>query len=308
MYPIFDLHSDLLSYLTEKPSRTPLDPESRSSLPQLEAGHVAHQLLAVFTETKLGSTLRAKAQLDAFAKLSHPKIQFQIAFESGSGFAEEGEPLSLSLERLERILKAIGKVAYISLTWNGENRLGGGTGSSTGLKEDGKTLLEWMSDRKIAVDFSHTSDPLAEGILDYIDRKGLKLPVLASHSNFRKIMPMDRNLPDWLAKELIARKGIIGMNLFAPFLQTEDAIIRHVEYGLQLKGEHALAFGADFFCDTDFTDLVMKYPNTPPYFPATANASCYPNLLNRLQKALELDDLMLQRISNGNAKRWAGAV
>lgn len=308
MYPIFDLHSDLLSYLIDKPARTPLDKESRSSLPQLEAGHVSHQVLAVFTEVKSGSTLRARKQLDAFAKLSHPKIRFQIAFESGSGFAEEGEPLSHSLERLAKTLKEVGSIAYISLTWNGENRLGGGTGSTLGLKDDGKVLLQWMSDQKIPVDFSHTSDPLAEGILNYIDSQGLKLPVLASHSNFRKITPMDRNLPDWLAKELIARKGIIGMNLFAPFLQTEDAIIRHIEYGLQLKGEHALAFGADFFCDADFTDLVLKYPNMPAYFPKSANASCYPDLLNRLQKALGLDESMLKRIASGNAQQWAGAV
>ena len=120
------------------------------------------------------------------------------------------------------------------MTWDGENRFGGGVGSKQGLKEDGKRLLEWMTGKQIAIDFSHTSDALAEGILTHIDQERLVLPVMASHSNFRSITDCARNMPDWLAQELIRRKGILGLTLFAPFIHKSDptAIIRHVEYAL----------------------------------------------------------------------------
>ena len=251
-YPIIDLHSDLLSYLRMGKGRTPHDLISRSALPQLKSGGVKLQTLAIFTHTQKGSTAIAQEQIEALKQLasayfqdcalyspnnsekSSVPIHFIPAFENASGFSEEGEPLAQSFARLEQIQRDLGPILYIGMTWDGENRFGGGVGSKQGLKEDGKRLLEWMAGKQIAVDFSHTSDPLAEGILTYIDQEKLTLPVMASHSNFRSITDYARNMPDWLAQELIRRQGILGLTLFAPFIHKSDptAIIRHVEYAL----------------------------------------------------------------------------
>lgn len=324
MMPVIDLHSDLLSYLQMNDTRSPLTPDSRCSLPQLEAGNVHLQILALFTETGPGSTERAYQQYRAFLKLTKNfaiqctpynssslafkqmlPTQLLLAFENASGFAEESEPLDKVFQRLNAFLQEVEKLAYIGMTWDGENRFGGGVGSQAGLKEDGKYLLHWLSQNKIAIDFSHTSDRLAEEILTYIDQEKLDLPLVASHSNFRTITPLPRNLPDWLALELIQRRGIIGLNFFGPFIRKEDPEVlwQHIEYGLSLKAHSTLAFGADFFCDQDFPNVAQKYQTQMPFFPEYGNASCYPAILSTMQKKLQLNAEFLEGIAYKNARR-----
>lgn len=302
-FPIIDLHSDLLSYLTDQPGRSPEDALSRSSYAQLMQGNVKLQTLAIFSLTKKGSTLKAKTQIDQFLTLPPTPISFLPAFENASCFAEEAEPLSQVIKRLEGHVKTLSKVFYISLTWDDENRFGGGNRTTIGLKEDGKQLLEWMSGKKIAIDLSHTSDPLAYDILDFTLQKGLNIPVLASHSNFRKISDYPRNLPEEIAKEIIARKGVIGLNFFAPFIHKTDpsALARHVEYALDLGAEHALCFGADFFCDADAPHLLHKYQRKEAYYTSLSNSACYPYALELFTQNLGLKEEQLLKIAIQNA-------
>ncbi|MCI0382028.1 MAG: membrane dipeptidase, partial [Chlamydiae bacterium] len=214
--PVVDLHCDLLAYLRKNKTRTIYDLDSRCSYPQLKEGNVKLQVLAIFTETESGSEKMGEEQVAIAKKLSNKKsnsfspftgrlteeISFLPAFENSSSFCGEDEPLSKGLNRLEKMVKDLGKILSISLTWNGENRFGGGVGSFKGLKKDGEHLLEWMDQKGIAVDFSHASDFLAYDILNHIEKKKLSIPVMASHSNFRSIQNELRNLPDELAKEI----------------------------------------------------------------------------------------------------------
>ncbi len=305
---VVDLHCDLLEYLAHAPGRDPYDEACCVCFPKLKQGHVIHQVTAIFCETKPGSTQIAEKQINWFHQIAQnvEAITLTPAFENASGFAEESEPLSVALKRLEGWAQAMHHIAYISLTWNGENRFGGGTGSNKGLKSDGKILIDWMATKGIPIDFSHTSDKLAEEILNYCDAQGLHLPVLASHSNFREICSQERNLPEWLAQELIRRKGVIGLNLFAPFIHKTDptALIRHVEYGLSLGGHETLCFGADFFHASDMEALLKKHHCTTPYFPRYSNASCYPHLLEDLIAHLSLTPEVASQIAHHNALRF----
>ena len=319
--PIIDLHSDLLSYLADNLKRTPNDPASRCSYPQLNDGHVKLQTLAIYTSTSTHSVEKGKAQVEQFLKLiTHHPTQFSLyksplntqnsliqiipSFENAPSFASETEPLSEAITRLDKYLKQIGSPFYISLTWDEENRFGGGNRTMVGLKEDGKHLLEWMNGKHIAIDVSHTSDRLAHDLFNVIDQNNFDIPVIASHSNFRTISPYSRNLPDDIAKEIIRRKGLIGLNFFAPFIHKTDytAILRHVEYGLSLGGGNALCFGADFFCDIDFHDVLMqKYQTTQAFHPELSNASAYPFLLGLLIDKLKLSEEQLLKIASKNA-------
>ncbi len=325
-YAVVDLHSDLLSYFNHQSGRTPDEPISRCSYPQMLAGHVKLQTLAIFSATSAFSVRRAEEQIsqlqslfrqypDIFAPLSQisdlhsspaPTVNLIAAFENASGFALEDEPIKASLERLARLHKILGNIFYIGMTWDGENRFGGGVGSSAGLKEDGKRLLEWLSGQRIAVDFSHTSDKLAYEIIEYIDKHGLQIPLMASHSNFRTVTDMPRNLPDEIAKELIRRKGLIGLNFIVPFISWTDPTVwlRHVEYGLSLGGADALSFGADFFCDADFPHIKEKYNGAPLFYPEYGNASCYPYVLEQLANHLKLDEDQLKKIASENALKF----
>ena len=71
--------------------------------------------------------------------------------------------------------------------WNQENRFGGGNASDVGLKREGELFLEYLGGKGVAIDLAHPSDALAHDILNYIDKKSLKVTPIASHSNFRVI-------------------------------------------------------------------------------------------------------------------------
>lgn len=309
-YPIVDLHCDLLLYLALDKKRTPFDPVARCSEPQLAAGNVKLQILAIAAFTDYCSVLFGQREAEIYQQLILEGVFKQFdgeltditsvcaAIENASALFIEGEPLETGLERLEELLKHI-PLFYLSLTWSGENRFGGGNGTQIGLKEDGKVLLEFLAGRGIAIDFSHTSDPLAEGILNHIDKKGLQLPVMASHSNFRAVHNHERNLPDSIAQEIIARNGIIGMVLYSKFLRDPQQVAEQIAHAYELGGEKAIAFGSDFFC---FDDLRL-FPTSLPeigFFPEVSDASKFPALLEIIQKEISLTQEQLTALSSGN--------
>lgn len=322
MSPIADMHCDLLLYLSQNSGRTALNPEVRCSLPQLRAGNVKLQTMAVFTLTEKGSTLKAQNQLEHFAQLpqKYPEdfyivkkndplepifpthaIKILLAIENASGLFEEDEPLENGFQRIQSIENNVGKISYISLTWNLENRLGGGAHTTIGLKEDGRKVIDFLHQKKIALDLSHTSDHLAYDILNYVEKKDLKIPIIASHSNFRTIRHVPRNLPDEIAKEIIRRKGVIGFVLYRDFVGAESPLdfIRQCEYLLKLNGASHGCFGADFFCGTDLPPAFQK-PLDKLFFVDFQDASVYQSILDLWKKNLGLSLEILEGIAYRN--------
>jgi microsomal dipeptidase-like Zn-dependent dipeptidase len=282
-----------LLYLSGDKKRTAFDDAPRCSLPQLKKGGVKTQVLAVFSETQQGSSLAAKKQISLFPEaLFHEHgITPMLAIENASCICSEEDDLEVSLKWFSSLPH---EFLYISLTWNQENRFGGGAESTAGLKEDGRRLLQFMDGKGIAVDFSHTSDALAFDILEEIDKKGLQIPVMASHSNFRAITDHKRNLPDALAKEIIKRKGIIGLNFVNLFVgESPENLLDHVEHALSLGAENSLCFGADFF-------YVGDLDKTRPFhfFEEMNDASCYPFVLDLLRTKVE--ESVIEKICHQN--------
>jgi len=294
---IVDLHCDLLGYLALSPDRTPQDPAPHCSIPQLLQGGVTTQVTAIYTDTDRTSLLCGLKQIECFKNL--PKqgaLKFIPAFENASSFCLESEPLSTVLKRLDHILTQISPL-YIGLTWNGENRFGGGIGADAGLKEDGKELLRYLSGKGIAIDLSHASDSLSHGIFNCIDQESLSLRVMASHCNFRSVQDPPRNLPDEIAKEVFKRGGVMGLVFFSLFLKSPDQLLEHIEHGLSLGGENALAFGADFFSQLD----VPKAWHDEGFHPEMSNASCYPCVLDMLKQSGTLSKSQIEKIASKNA-------
>lgn len=324
---IADLHCDLLFYLRVDPSRSPFNDDSRCSIPQLRKGNVKLQTLAIFTETQQGSSAQGMEQAEIFKTLAgkYPdefqpvqspqqllgllegsRIGIISAIENASSFCEEEGLLSDGLENLRTLFGKVGRPLYISLTWNTENRFGGGAKTQKGLKEDGARLLEFLDGKQIAVDLSHASDLLAVDILSYMDAKNLHIPLVASHSNVRSVTEVWRNLPDELIKEVIRRGGVIGLNFVRPFLG-EDPVrgfIRHVEAFMKLGAVNQICFGADFFCDDDVVTLrpgSKSYSDSDEwFFQDYANASCYGRLLDLLKSELDLSEEALIKLAYGN--------
>lgn len=320
--PIIDLHCDLLFYLEEKPERTARHREVHCSIPQLHEGSVKLQILALFTRTGVDSVRKGTQQAEIYKNLPflYPqdfcccqvredfihseKISILPAIENASGFWDEQEPFEVGLKRLKFWIQTIGSPLYISLTWNMENRFGGGNATKVGLKEDGKRLLDELHQQNIAIDFSHTSDALADGILNYIESNHLSIPVLASHSNARRIADHPRNLPDPIAKEIFRRGGVIGLNFYHLFVgQSEEGFIRHIDHWLQMGGEKQICFGADFFYEGDAQAILPNGPKLP-YFEEYQNAGCYERLLGLLQKELKLPESILEGLAYKNAENF----
>jgi len=313
MMPVADLHCDLLAYLASKEARHAESEEARCSLPQLQKGNVVLQTLAVYTETGKEAVASAERQMTIFRTLptlypegfqhlktlempqemSRPngKVHVIAAIENASGLCGESEKLENAFSRFDQYRETAGPLLYISLTWNHENRFGGGNHSKVGLKPDGEKILEYIDGKKIAIDLSHTSDALAHDILNYIDAKGLKIIPIASHSNFRKIAKQPRNLPDELAKEVIRRKGVIGLNFVKAFIgkQFPDDFTRQVDYARSLGGLDYHCFGADFFFDKDMP--IALHPFMPFFFPRFGSSACYPDMIDYLNEVFTKQEL-----------------
>jgi membrane dipeptidase len=289
---IADFHCDLLLFLGKDSSRTFHDPLSRCSLPQLKRGGVVFQNLAIFSCTESDSVAIGERQVQLFEKFfrsSHESVIFRASIENSSAFAGEEEPLDRVFRRLETWIERVGSLISLSLTWNAENRFGGGSSTDIGLKREGEILLEFLSNRGIPIDFSHTSDALAEDVLNFIDKKNLLLKVVATHSNFRSIYSHPRNLPDPIAGEIFRRGGVVGLNFIKPFIgnRVEDWV-EHVFHAKNLGGGNQICLGADFFCDSD--SLSLSLPR-PLFFSQLSDASCYPYLMESLKAHLSPQEI-----------------
>jgi microsomal dipeptidase-like Zn-dependent dipeptidase len=281
----------------------------------MRSGNVTSQVMAIFTETSSESSKRGMGQYEIYKKLPHlysehyqtserasssKKITILLAIENASGLCNETEEFDLIIDRLEQMEQEEAKPLYISLTWNTENRFGGGAFSTAGLKKDGMLLLDYLHNKKIAVDFSHTSDALAFGILDYMDKHSLNIPVIASHSNLRSITDVSRNLPDEIAQEILRRGGIIGLTFISRFIgKGVSQFARHLELLLKWGGERQVCLGADFFFDDDMPAGFLT-SNEPHFFEEIGNSSTYPYFLNLLKEEFDYSDNLLKQIAKEN--------
>ena len=319
-FSVIDLHCDLLGSVEYNSKLTFTSAETNCSVEQLQEGGVGLQVFAVAAITKKGSTQIAERQIALFKKLlsdhayqiqpygsflprlsRSQKTQALIAIENASGLCEEDEPLERAFERFEAFQKAE-KILYVGLTWNHENRFGGGNEAKTGLKPDGERLLEYLSGKNVAIDLSHTSDALAYDIINFIEKKNLTLTPIASHSNFRAVTPIARNLPDDIAQAIVTRGGVIGLNFVRRFVGDDvSGFFRHISHALKLQADSALCLGADFYGGIDISALIKNY-SYPTFQSDFSNASCYPKLLSFVQEAFGTD--LTKKIAYENAWRF----
>ena len=319
--PNIDIHCDLLIYLTRATADINTKDEIGASLPHLKAGNVKLQTMAIFEATEDQSHKSGIRQSQIFKDLvsnekyvddfyairkhnleniaSNSKIGLVASIENASAFCDEEISLRQGFNNLEEIISNVGKVFYISLTHHAENRFGGGNYATAGLKNNGKALIDYLAGKNIAIDFSHASDALAEGILTYLSKQNLNIPIIASHSNYRPVWDHPRNLPDDIAKEIIKKGGLIGLNFLRAFVNNDDpdALYHHVAHGLELGGEDSVCYGADFFNASSPDPSRMPY-----YYPEHENASRYPDINAELETRFGGE--ICDKLSHKNAIRF----
>ena len=109
-----------------------------------------------------------------------------------------------------------------------------------------------------------------------------------------------RNLPDELAREIIQRGGIIGLNFVRRFVGNENTdFCAHIHHGLSLGGEEAIAIGADFYGGIEIPIDVLPELTFPTFQTAFANSSCYPAFCSLLEEAFSKE--LVEKIAYKNA-------
>ena len=148
-------------------------------------------------------------------------------------------------------LSAIG-FRIVSLGWNEQNPLTGSHMTGGGLTDMGREFVKEAQRLGMLVDVSHISD---EGFWDMM--KITEAPIIATHSNSRRIYNNSRNITDDMFRAICETGGVAGYNACDEFTgekPTVDTICDHIFHFLELDstGRH-VALGGDL-------DGVSKMP------------------------------------------------
>ena len=141
-------------------------------------------------------------------------------------------------------------------------------------------------------DVSHLSDKAFWDVIELA-----KKPVIATHSNFRDLCPHSRNLTYDMAKALIDKGGVIGLNFYPKFISenpeehTIAGLFKHLDYCLENFGEDGIGFGGDI-------------DGTSGRFPRDFDLtySIHDQLIDFLQK--HYSETVVEKVAGGNYLRF----
>jgi membrane dipeptidase len=196
------------------------------------------------------SLIRRKAELNSVLEtwqtgvdLEDHRLGIVISMEGADPIPE---PQAFE-EWYERGVRAVG------LAWT-ETRYSGGTHMPGPLTSMGRGLLEVMESFNTILDLSHLSE---EAYLEAVDRYGG--PIIASHSNPRKLCNTDRHLSDDMIRRLAERNGVMGIVPYNNFLQPDwkqngkkdavglDRVVGAIDHVCQITGSaQHVGIGSDF--------------------------------------------------------------
>uniref|UniRef100_A0A3B4BC26 Dipeptidase n=1 Tax=Periophthalmus magnuspinnatus TaxID=409849 RepID=A0A3B4BC26_9GOBI len=125
----------------------------------------------------------------------------------------------------------------------------------------GRAVVEEMNRLGMIIDLSHTSWGTAQAVL-----KLSKAPVIFSHSSSYSLCNSDRNVPDWMLKEL--NRGLIMVNFHSNFISCKreaniSLVADHFDHIKNIIGVDSIGIGSDFEGAISFPkglDDVSKYP------------------------------------------------
>lgn len=250
----FDLHCDTLyKAVTEKSLLS--NPLYEVTVKEGKKFQKWCQCFAIWLPDNISDTsaeeliMRAHSRLVTEAKLHNTNIFDGDFSNSDYHFiftVENAKFFSGDLNKID-MLSNYG-VRMITLTWNAENSIGGGSQAQhIGLTEFGKKCVVELENRNITIDLSHASDKTFYDVLTFSQN-----PIAVSHSNSRSVCPHPRNITDEQFSEIVRRRGVVGLNFHKNFLniKPDDAsvtdVLKHAEHFLSLGGENSLCIGSDF--------------------------------------------------------------
>ena len=146
---------------------------------------------------------------------------------------EGGHAIEDSLPTLREFYRL--GVRYMTLTWNNTNNwadAGRGEKKYQGLNDFGKEVVLEMNRLGMLVDVSHVSDDTMSDVLDIS-----KAPIIASHSSARALSNQPRNIPDDLLKRIAKNGGVVHINFYSAFVDTNTVTPQSDARDARLKAQ-----------------------------------------------------------------------
>ncbi len=156
-------------------------------------------------------------------------------------------------------------VRWMLVAYNRHNPAGGGCQQEEdpGLSAFGRRVLDEMARVGMVACCSHTGHRTTMDLMACS-----RMPVIFSHSNARGVHDHPRNVRDEALKACAATDGVVGINgisLFAGPGLLVDAVVRHVDYVVQLLGIRHVGLGLDYVFDQgELDDLTSGDTTTFP--------------------------------------------
>ncbi len=235
---LVDTHNDAVSACIEK--KVSLDQDltgiNHSDLKRFKKGGVDYQLFSIFCDGEMKNpyafAMREMDTIDAVAARNPDKIvvaktwkQIESALKQGKLVAqygvEGGHMIEDDINKLDTFYKRGAR--YMTLTWNNSPSWASSHADEKdpkykgpkGLTSFGKQIIARMNKLGMIVDISHVGQAT---FWDAI--KTTTKPVIASHSNAYSICPVTRNLNDDQIKAVGKNGGVIHLNFYSAFVDS----------------------------------------------------------------------------------------
>lgn len=161
-------------------------------------------------------------------------------------------------------------VRWMLFAYNKNNKLGGGCmDDDIGLTDYGRKIIDEMERVGMVLCCTHTGHKTAREAIEYS-----KQPVIFSHSNPSGVFEHVRNIPDDLMKACARTGGVVNINGVGMFLgagpkgigdNSTEAVVRHIDYAVQLIGARHVGLGLDYVFDiSELEEFVQKHPEKFP--------------------------------------------
>jgi membrane dipeptidase len=235
---LVDTHNDAVSACLEK--KVSLDQDltgiNHSDLKRFKQGGVDYQLFSIFCDGEQKNpyafAMREMDTIDAVAARNPDKMivaktwkQIDQALKEGKLVAqygvEGGHMIEDDINKLDTFYKRGAR--YMTLTWNNSPSWASSHADEKdpkykghkGLTPFGKEVVKRMNKLGIIVDISHVGEATFWDAINTTTK-----PVIASHSDAYAINPVSRNLKDDQIKAVGKNGGVIHLNFYSAFVDS----------------------------------------------------------------------------------------
>ncbi len=267
MFPLIDLHQDLLLHIKERSLfdgnwQTDLSLNTRANVravvatafPYIPGGDFFHSSVNDLIEDYIdkyneitkekGSDWKIILNVEDLkgSVLDSGKRGIIISVEGMNKFDGTAEDWNMLNRWHEKGLRSIG------MLWNDSNSLGGGAlEPGMGLTPLGEEVISWAESKGIIIDLAHMNRKTFRESLSVI-----KKPAFVSHANSDTLCPSERNCDDDQLKLVAESGGVVGVFCGVKFLETEKqkasiySVVEHIKYIKNLIGVEHIGIGTDF--------------------------------------------------------------